>query len=447
MKKLFLILLSVSVFSLSYAQPQQDKVKMERERQEIQKEISLLQSNLSKVKGQKKETLGKLQLLQRKLELQDRLIGNINKEIKHINDDIYLSNLEINRLNRQVDTLKLEYSRSVQYAYKNKSNYDFLNFIFSASTFNDAVKRVSYLKSYRNYRQQQVANIQETQSLIEKKKEQLLGKQSQKKSVLQNQQKELAELAVQKKEKDAVVAKLQSEEKNLSKQLTTKRKRDNQLKNQITAVVRREIEAAKKEEAARIAAAKKREADAAKANTANTSTPNNTNTNTSNTTAAVTPPARTNPAPAKTESYLTLNEGQSRLAASFEKNRGTLPWPVDNGLVSIPFGTSKVGGLTFDNPGLTISTPSAGTTVKSVFDGEVSAVSNTGEGMMVMIRHGKYFTVYSNLSSASVSKGDAVRTGQAIGRAAQADDGNGGQVDFMLMIESRNVNPSPWLRR
>jgi murein hydrolase activator len=447
MKKLFLILLSVSVFSLSYAQPQQDKVKMERERQEIQKEISLLQSNLSKVKGQKKETLGKLQLLQRKLELQDRLIGNINKEIKHINDDIYLSNLEINRLNRQVDTLKLEYSRSVQYAYKNKSNYDFLNFIFSANTFNDAVKRVSYLKSYRNYRQQQVANIQETQVLIEKKKQQLLGKQSQKKSVLQNQQKELAELAVQKKEKDAVVAKLQSEEKNLSKQLTTKRKRDNQLKNQIMAVVRREIEAAKKEEAARIAAAKKREADAAKANTTTTTTNTGTAAGTSNTTAAVTPPARTNPAPAKTESYLTLNEGQSRLAASFEKNRGTLPWPVDNGLVSIPFGTSKVGGLTFDNPGLTISTPSAGTTVKSVFDGEVSAVSNTGEGMMVMIRHGKYFTVYSNLSSASVSKGDAVRTGQAIGRAAQADDGSGGQVDFMLMIESKNVNPSPWLRR
>jgi murein hydrolase activator len=444
MKKLFLIPLVICTYSLSFAQPQQDKVKMERERQEIQKEISLLQSNLSKVKGQKKETLGKLQLLQRKLELQDRLISNINKEIKTINDDIYLSNLEINRLNRQVDTLKIEYSRSVQYAYKNKSNYDFLNFIFSANTFNDAVKRVSYLKSYRNYRQQQVANIQETQSLIEKKKEQLLGKQSQKKSVLQNQQKELAELAVQKKEKDAVVAKLQSEEKNLSKQLATKRKRDNQLQNQITAVVRREIEAAKKEEAARIAAAKKREADAAKANTPTT---NNTTTNTNNTTAAVTTPVKNTPAPAKTESYLTLNEGQSRLAASFEKNRGTLPWPVDNGLVSIPFGTSKVGGLTFDNPGLTISTPSAGTTVKSVFDGEVSAVSNTGEGMMVMIRHGKYFTVYSNLSSASVSKGDAVRTGQAIGRAAQADDGSGGQVDFMLMIESKNVNPSPWLRR
>ena len=107
-----------------------DKAKMERERQEIQQEIRDLQSSLSKVKGQKKETLAKLGLLQRKLELQDRLIGNINKEIRIINDDIYTSNIEINRLQRQLDTLKAEYAKSVVYAYKNKTSYDFLNFIF-----------------------------------------------------------------------------------------------------------------------------------------------------------------------------------------------------------------------------------------------------------------------------------------------------------------------------
>ncbi|HEY0066337.1 MAG TPA: peptidoglycan DD-metalloendopeptidase family protein, partial [Flavisolibacter sp.] len=206
------------------------------------------------------------------------------------------------------------------------------------------------------------------------------------------------------------------------------------LRGQIAAIVRREIEEAK-----RLAAAeekKRRDAEAAanKNNTA-TTTPRTT------TTTGAAPAKKTAP-----ESYLTLNEGERKLAASFEKNRGGLPWPVDNGVVSIPYGTSKVDGLTFDNPGITISTPSAGTTVKAVFDGEVSAVSNLGDGMMVMIRHGKYFTVYSNLSSASVSRGTIVRTGQPIGRAAQADDGSGGQVDFMLMNESKNVNPRAWLR-
>ena len=433
MKKLPFILLCVIVSQLSFGQSaQQDKQKMERERQEIQAEIKDLQSNLSKVKGQKKETLAKLSLLQRKLNLQDRLIGNISKEIRHINDDIYTSNLEINRLNRQLDTFKQEYAKSVEYAYRNKSSYDFLNFIFSADNFNDAIKRVSYLKSYRSYRQQQISNIYETQALIQKKKQQLLGKQTQRKNVLQNQQKEMAVLADQKKEKDAVVAKLKSEEKSLGKQLATKRKRDNQLKNQITAVIRREIEAAKKEEVRRLAEAKKKEDAESKA---------------TGTTTSVTKPVAKKETAKKDVSYLTLNEGQSRLAASFERNRGGLPWPVDNGVVSIPFGTSKLEGLSIDNPGITISTPSSGMVVKAVFDGEVSVVSNTGDGMMVMIRHGKYFTVYSLLSSASVSKGDNVKTGQAIGRTGPADDGSGGQVDFILMIENKNLNPTPWLRR
>jgi murein hydrolase activator len=432
MQKLLIVLLLFFCVQTSFGQT--DKANMEKERQEIQQEIRELQSSLSKVKGQTKANLSKLRMLQQKLELQDRLIGNINKEIRIISDDIYTSNLEINRLQKQLDTLKSEYAKSVVYAYKNKSSYDFLNFIFSASSFNDALKRVSYLKSYRSYRQQQVTNIQETQKLIQDRKQQLLGKQTQKKSALQNQQQQMAALADQKKEKDAVVAKLKSQEKDLAKQMSVKRKRDNILKGQIAAIVRREIERARKEEEARIAAAKKKEADA------------NKNASTTTGTAATTTKKAAEPAKKRTD-YLVLNEGQAKLAANFVSNKGGLPWPVDNGIVSIPFGTSRVEGLTMDNPGITISTPSAGTTVKAVFEGEVSAVSNTGDGMMVMIRHGKYFTVYSNLSSASVNRGDAVRTGQAIGRAAEADDGSGGQVDFMLMIETKNVNPQPWLKR
>jgi murein hydrolase activator len=103
--------------------------------------------------------------------------------------------------------------------------------------------------------------------------------------------------------------------------------------------------------------------------------------------------------------------------------------------------------LSIDNPGITISTPSSGGSVKSVFNGEIKAVSNLGDGMMIMIQHGKYFTIYSNLASVNVSKGSTVSTGQVIGRTGEADDGTGGQLDFMLMIENRNVNPQPWLRR
>lgn len=427
MHKLFLTAL-ISLFTLaSVAQQPGERARMENERKALQKELKEMQDEYSKIKGKKKVTLGQLNALQRKMDLQERYIGNVSKELKILSDEVYLSTLEINHLQRQLDSFKQQYARSVIYAYKNRSNYNVLNFIFSASSFNDALKRVSYLRRYREFRQQQVANIIETQKAIEDRKKSLLGKKQQKNSVLQNQTQQLLVLEDQKKEKDVVVSKLKSEESKLSKQITAKKKRDNVLKNQIAAIVRREIDKARKEEADRLAAEKKNAA----ANTTTTTTTTPTKTTT------------------KPKEFKPLNSSAKDIAlnASFEKNRGGLPWPVDNGVITIPFGASKIGQLSFDNPGVSIGTPSAGATVKAVFDGEVSAVSNTGDGMMVMIRHGKYFSVYSNLSSASVSKGDAVRTGQAIGRTAQADDGDGGQLDFMIMQEYKNVNPTPWLRR
>jgi septal ring factor EnvC (AmiA/AmiB activator) len=430
MKKLLLIVLGFLIAYSGMAQVSGDKVQMEKERQAIQQEIKRLQSDYSKVSGQKKQNLAQLNLLQKKLALQNQYIGNINKEIRIISDDIYLSTLEVNRLNKQLDTLKSQYAKSVVYAYKNRSNYDFLNFIFSATTFNDALKRITYLKSYRAYRESQVNNIQATQKIIEDRKQQLLGKKNQKSSALQNQQQQYKVLDEQKKEKDEVVAKLKSQEKDLSKQLAAKKKRDTHLKGQITAIVRREIAAAQKAEKERLAALKKEEVASNKPTTA-------------------TPAPKKTTAVKKEESFLTLNKGEAELAGKFESNRARLPWPVDNGYVSIHYGAYSIPGTSLkgDNPGITISTPSSGSSVKSVFEGEVSAVSNLGDGMMIVIRHGKYFTVYSNLSSASVSKGSTVRTGQVIGRTATADDGTGGQLDFLLMIESKNVNPEPWLSR
>jgi septal ring factor EnvC (AmiA/AmiB activator) len=419
MKKLLIIITCFFAVQTGFSQLTNEKARLEKERQDIQDEIREIQSNYNKVKGLKKESLAKLAILQRKLELQDRLIGNINKDIHRLDDEIYLGNVELYRLQVQLDTLKAQYAKSVVYAYKNSTSYDFLNFIFSANSFNDALKRISYLKSYRAYREEQVTAIKDRQKLIQDKKQQMLAKQSEKKSVLKNQQVQLNELASQKKEKDAVVSKLKSEEKQLSKEIAAKKKRDRQLQGQIATIIRRIID---EDNRRRIAESKN-----------NTTANTNTNVTTKTKTTA--------------KEYFNLNEGERRLAASFEVNKGKLPWPVDNGVVSIPFGISTVDKMRVDNPGITISTPSSGGVVKAVFNGEVSAVSNLGDAMMVMVRHGKYFTIYSNLSSANVSKGSTVTTGQVIGRTGEADDGSGGQLDFMLMIENRNVNPQPWLHR
>lgn len=450
-KIIFIHLLLVGFTGIVLAQTGQDKSQLEKERQDIQKELKDIQNLYNKVKGQTKQSLGQLNMLKRKMDLQEQYINSINKEIKSIDDDIYLSNLEIYRLQKQFDTLKSQYARTVVYAYKNRSNYDYLNFIFSANSFNDAIKRVTYLKSYRAYREKQVTTILETQQLIAQRKKQQLGRKDQKNAALSNQTKQVQELVIQKKEKDAVVSKLKSQEKDLSKQIAAKKKKDRDLQNAITAIVRREIEAARKAAEARAkadATAKKKEEDLTKKTTPegnNTATDNNMTT----TRSAGTTTSKRNEPVKKPDSYLNFNATDIALNKEFQSNRARLPWPVDNGVVTMRFGNNKIDNtlLTFDNPGITISTPSSGVSVKAVFDGEVVGVYNLGDGMAVTIRHGKYFTTYSNLTGVGVTKNAVVKTGQQIGRAGKDDDGSGGQIDFILMIESRNVDPQPWLRR
>lgn len=449
MKKLSFLLFNLFLGLSLLAQQPADRSKMESERKELQKELKEIQSVYNQVKGQRRETIGQLNLLQKKMSLQNRYIGNISKEIRILNDEVYLSSLEVNRLQKQLDTLRSQYARSVVYAYKNRSTYDYLNFIFSASSFNDALKRIAYLRSYRTYRQQQVANIIETQKAIEERKQQLLGKKTQKNQALQNQTEQYKVLEEQKKEKDAVVSKLKSKEKDLNKQITARKKKDAQLKNAIAAIIRREIEARRKAEEAerkRLAdAERERKAREAKVAAANNKDDDDAATTTKTTSSA----AKKETASAPTT--IALNAKDVALSNSFASNKGKLPWPVDNGYVSIPYGTYSIPGTSIkgDNPGITITTPSPGTTVKAIFDGEVLSVFNLGDGTMaVTISHGKYFSTYSNLSGVSVSKGSNVRTGQSIGRAAADDEGgSGGKLDFLLMVNTSNVNPTPWLRR
>jgi septal ring factor EnvC (AmiA/AmiB activator) len=430
MKK-YLFTIIVFFASIGFVLSQDTKADLERERKEIQDELKAMQAVYDKIKGQKNQSLTQLNMLKRKISLQERYISTINKELRNIDDDIYRGNLEIYRLGRQLDTLKAEYARTIVYAYKNRSNFDYVNFIFSATNFNDALRRIAYLKSYRAYRERQVSTINETQELIVRRQKQQLARKEEKNKALQNQTTQRNELAEQRKEKDAVVSKLKSQENDLAKQIAAKKKRDKELQNAITAVVRREIEAAKKAEEDKRKAANVTSAPVV------TSSGNKTNA-----TAATNTPA------SRPESYLEVNAGDIKLGADFTSSKGKLPWPVDNAFVKVPYGRYTIEGTTLfgDNPGITIGTPK-GSPVKAVFDGEVSLVNNTGEGYMVVIRHGKYYTTYSNLATVNVKKGAKVSSGQVIGTAGSADDDSGGQIDFVLMIELNKANPSQWLRR
>jgi len=431
-KRIYLFLALIFSVCFLFAQTE-DKAQLEKERQDIQKEIKEIQGEYDKLKGKTKQIVGQYNLIDRKIKLQNKYISNISKELHMIDDDIYMSNVEIYRLSKLLDTLKAQYSRSVVYAYKNRSNYDFLNFIFSASSFNDAIKRVTYLKTYRSYREQQVNTIKETQSLIAKRKVDQLSKKKQKDNALQNQTEQAKALEGQKKEKDVVLNQLKSQEKDLQKQLAAKKKKDRDLQNAITSIINREIAAAK-------AAAKKKADEEASKNTKPVITDPGVSKNTT-----------TNAKPnVVRESVVFNSDADLKLNADFEKNRMRLPWPVDQGTVCIHYGPYQIGEtkLKGDNPGITICTAQPGNNVKSVFEGEVASVFNIGDSKSVMIRHGKYFTVYSNLTSVTVAKGSNVSTGQSIGKVGVDEEtGEGGKLEFLLMVENKKLNPEQWLHR
>ncbi|HEY8661152.1 MAG TPA: peptidoglycan DD-metalloendopeptidase family protein [Hanamia sp.] len=424
------------LFTLSaLAQQPADKDALQKQREQLKKEITETEKILEATRKTAKVNVGQLTLINRKMDLQGKVIDNINGEIKNLDNNIYLSQLQINKMRRILDTLKQEYAKSMVYAYKNRSNYDFLNFIFSANNFNDAIKRIAYLKSYRSYREMQADNILSTQAMLEDRIAILSGTKKKKNIVLGEHDKELTQLEKQQQEKATIVNKLKSRQKELIAQVNAKRKQDAKLRNAITAMIQREIaiaraEAAKKEKA-RLAELKKNKTEPiAKVEE---------NKNETKTIKTITV------APRSSNSVLVSSEADIELNASFERNKGLLPWPV-NGYVISHFGANQLpGGIDYNNPGVTIGAK-IGEPVKAVFNGEVTLVSYIEDKQAVFIKHGKYFTVYSNLGSSNVQRGDQVKTGQVIGKAGINDEGQG-EVDFILMKESDNVNPESWLKR
>ena len=227
MQKSFVISITflLFLFNASGQQPE-DKNVLQKQREQLRKEIEETEKALNETRKTAKVNIGQLSLINKKVNLQENVIGNINDEIKDLNNNIYLSQLEINKMNRILDTLKEEYAKSMVYAYKSRSNYDFLNFIFSASSFNDAIKRVAYLKSYRSYREMQAENILRTQAMLQDRIQVLSGSKQRKNVVLKEQDKAMTQLEKQQEEKKLIVNKLKGQQKELTAQVSAKRKQD-----------------------------------------------------------------------------------------------------------------------------------------------------------------------------------------------------------------------------
>ena len=411
----------------------QTREELEKQRAQLKKEMEQTQKLLNSNKAKTKENLVQWKLINDKVNLQNRIIDNLSKDINLLDNNIYSNQREINRYNKLLDTLKEEYAKSMVYAYKNRGNYAFLNFIFSAASFNDAIRRVAYLKYYRDYRKKQGENILRTQELRRQRIAELGGIKVQKSEVLKTKDKEMASLEVQKQEKDKIMSELKKQGKELNTQLATYKKQMKKVDNAIAAAINKALADAKK------AALKKANEEAAANKAAEATAPAIKPSVKGSTTGKA---ATTKKAP---ESIL-LNAENIALNENFVKNRGILPWPVDKGVTIMHYGNNTLpSGSVITVNGITVSSD-IGSNVKAVFDGVVSNVVFIEDMQVVIIQHGKYFSTYSNLNNVSVQRGQNIKTGQVIGKVAANLDGVGA-IDFFINDERGNLDPERWLKR
>lgn len=447
------------------AHAQQSRADLERRRAAILESIHESQRQLAETKKNKNATMSQLRALQAKLNARLKLIDNINQEMDAISGSIQTSSTEVGKLRDQLEALKLRYAQSVRYAYANRSSASMLAFLFSSKDYNDARRRLKYLRRYRDYRQQQAEEIRSTQNRLEHKIGELNYQKLQKNMLLSAQEQQRQVLQQETNETNGVVKELRGREKQLLADIRRNQQAARQVQRSVEAIIRREMEEQRRkaqEEARRKAEEEKRLAAAKKASSyggMNVTTGSNSEGSAASrgesTTQKPGGAATTNtpkPKPAASTADLALTPEAQALSNSFAANRGKLPWPVERGTITGYFGLHKhpVANVMIDNNGIDIQT-GTGASVRAVFSGTVSGVFYVpGSGQNVIVQHGDYYTVYANLASVSVHKDQAVSTKQTIGVVGNNDDGLP-VINFQIWKStghgSTKLDPQQWIAR
>ncbi len=429
MKIIKFFLFTVVVLLMSNGLWAQTRSELERKKAQLNKDIEMINSTLSKTSTDKRVTLKQLNALRAQIRLREEKINTINSEVRLLSGEISQNVSNVRSLNSQLGQLKKDYSAMILFAQKNQSAYSKLMYVFAANNFNQAYKRLKYLNQFGKYRMKQAGYIETTQQKVKFKISQLNQNKNQKDILLTDQVKEKKTLGNEKNNQEKVVKELTSQEKQLKKDLAQKQRDAQKLDRAIRKVIEREIALARRkaEDEARIAAAKAKAENAAAAAKAKAEG--------REVVIAAIPKG-------KTTSILASTPESAKLSASFITNRGRLPWPVANGVITENYGTQKIGGVTKDSKGWTIRT-NQGATARSVFDGTVSKILEISGSNIIIIRHGEFFTVYKNLESVSVSLGQKVSTKQTIGTVAVTE--GSADLDFQLWKGMEDQNPAAWL--
>ena len=436
-KTLFIVLSMGLFFSNVAAQANASRDDLQKQEQNLRKEIDELNQLLEQTKRNKKNSLGQLEAIRSKIAKRKSLINGIAKQVKILDDAIYNNQLDVQRLNKDLDTLKTKYQKSIVFAYKSRSGYEYLNFLFSANSFNDAVKRITYLKSYRQNREAQARAIDLSQNDLNQKISILGANKKNRIKTLEVQHEQLKVLVVDQKEQDKIVNQLKSKEQEITAQVRQKEAQRKKMQSALLTIIRRETLEAERKEKERLAKLK-----ASNAETTSPSKAGNKNSKVDEVEGGLTSTTDNRP-----YSALETTEEGREASLLFENNKGSLPWPVDKGNVYIHFGVENIPGtkLNRKSDGIELALPK-GTSVKSVANGVVKYTGDINGDLTVFVQHGKYFSTYTHLSSINVNVGQEVRAGTLLGKSGINLDGEGA---LLLMISNEKgvfLDPENWLK-
>lgn len=443
-KKIIALLLVCFVFIGTIdAQTNPSREELQKQEQSLRKELDELNRLLEQTKNNKKSSLGQLAVIRSKIAKREALVNGIRNQVKILDAAIYNNQLDVQRLNKDLDTLKSRYAKSIIFSYKGRSGYEYLNFLFSAKSFNDAVKRITYLKSYRQNREAQANAINMSQNDLNQKINILSDNKKDRLKTLSVQNEQLQVLEQDKKEQDKVVKQLKSKEAEITAQVKQKESQRRKMQQALTALIRREIQEAERKEKERLAKIKAANAEAANKAKA----PENNATAKANIKIGKVDGGLASTTDNRPYSALETTEEGRETSISFENNKGNLPWPVDRGNVYVHFGVENIPGtkLNRKSDGIEIALPK-GSAVKSVANGTVIYVGDVNGDLSIFVKHGKYFTTYSHLSTANVRVMQEVRAGTILGRSGVNLDGEGA---LLFSINNEKVvffDPESWLK-
>jgi septal ring factor EnvC (AmiA/AmiB activator) len=331
------------------------------------------------------------------------VINTLNAEIRGINKDLNKLRNETNKLQQQLDTLKKEYAKLMYHTYYKKSKYDELMFVLSAKDFAESFRRYRYIKQYSEYCQKKTQEINDTKTALNEKLKQTEKVRGERLKVLNERKKENTKLQNEKNKQNKLIKDLKKKEKQLKAELKKQQKIANKLNEQIEKKIAEEAKKSSK------------------------------------------------PSSSGGGKTYALTKEEKLLSGNFEKNQGRLPWPVLKGIVVGHFGIHPhpvLKHVTTNNKGIYIQCPK-GTEARAVFEGEVTQVFTiAGSNKTVIVKHGLYRTVYSNLTKVNVKVGQKVKTKDNIGTIySDSEDGDKTELYFQVWKDRNIHNPENWLAK